>query len=400
LTDENIEKLPIVCIGAGAAGFFGAICSKTFWPDERVVLLEKSKQVLTKVKISGGGRCNVTHHLFDPKELVKNYPRGSKALLGPFYFFQPQDTINWFTSRGVELKKEEDGRVFPVTNSSQTIIDCLQDEAKKIGVELYLLSFIDSISKDSSGFIIVFKDRSILKAKAILLATGSSKEGFEFAKSLGHKIKEPVPSLFTFNSPASPLSHLSGSSITNASVQIEGFKKVITGPVLITHFGFSGPAILKLSAFAARFMHEKNYEVNLKINWLPEFSRNELIDRLIIARNTNQPFTTINPLTKAFWEYLTIFKKSNALSNQEIASLAKKIQEDTFMVSGKTTNKQEFVTAGGVEIDDVDFKTMQSKICRGLYFAGEILDIDGVTGGFNFQNAWTSAFIAGKNIGK
>ncbi len=400
MTDENIEKLPIVCIGAGAAGFFGAICSKTFWPDERVVLLEKSKQVLTKVKISGGGRCNVTHHLFDPKELVKNYPRGSKALLGPFYFFQPQDTINWFTSRGVELKKEEDGRVFPVTNSSQTIIDCLQDEAKKIGVELYLLSFIDSISKDSSGFIIVFKDRSILKAKAILLATGSSKEGFEFAKSLGHKIKEPVPSLFTFNSPASPLSHLSGSSITNASVQIEGFKKVITGPVLITHFGFSGPAILKLSAFAARFMHEKNYEVNLKINWLPEFSRNELIDRLIIARNTNQPFTTINPLTKAFWEYLTIFKKSNALSNQEIASLAKKIQEDTFMVSGKTTNKQEFVTAGGVEIDDVDFKTMQSKICRGLYFAGEILDIDGVTGGFNFQNAWTSAFIAGKNIGK
>jgi predicted Rossmann fold flavoprotein len=400
LTDENIEKLPIVCIGAGAAGFFGAICSKTFWPDERVVLLEKSKQVLTKVKISGGGRCNVTHYLFDPKELVKNYPRGSKALLGPFYFFQPQDTINWFTSRGVELKKEEDGRVFPVTNSSQTIIDCLQDEAKKVGVELHLLSFIDSISKDVSGFIILFKDESILRAKAILLATGSSKEGFEFAKSLGHKIKEPVPSLFTFNVPASPLSHLSGSCITNASVQIEGFKKVITGPVLITHFGFSGPAILKLSAFAARFMHEKNYEVTLKINWLPEFSRNELIDRLIIARNTNQPLTTINPLTKAFWEYLTILKKNNTLSNQEIASLAKKIQEDTFMVSGKTTNKQEFVTAGGVEIDDVDFKTMQSKICSGLYFAGEILDIDGVTGGFNFQNAWTSAFIAGKNIGK
>ncbi len=400
MTDENIEKLPIVCIGAGAAGFFGAICSKTFWPDERVVLLEKSKQVLTKVKISGGGRCNVTHYLFDPKELVKNYPRGSKALLGPFYFFQPQDTINWFTSRGVELKKEEDGRVFPVTNSSQTIIDCLQDEAKKVGVELHLLSFIDSISKDVSGFIILFKDESILRAKAILLATGSSKEGFEFAKSLGHKIKEPVPSLFTFNVPASPLSHLSGSCITNASVQIEGFKKVITGPVLITHFGFSGPAILKLSAFAARFMHEKNYEVTLKINWLPEFSRNELIDRLIIARNTNQPLTTINPLTKAFWEYLTILKKNNTLSNQEIASLAKKIQEDTFMVSGKTTNKQEFVTAGGVEIDDVDFKTMQSKICSGLYFAGEILDIDGVTGGFNFQNAWTSAFIAGKNIGK
>lgn len=390
--------LPIVCIGGGAAGFFAAIWAAFRNPDKKVILLEKSKVVLSKVKISGGGRCNVTHNCFDPKLLVKNYPRGSKALLGPFYTFQPKDTIQWFESRAVKLKAEDDGRIFPTTDSSQTIIDCLMNAAIEYGVEIRFLQNVKSVFKEEDHFIINFLSQEPLKASSLLLATGSSPDGFEIAKSLGHTIEALVPSLFTFNVPDSPLSHLSGISVDPVKVQIEGGSHSQEGPILITHFGFSGPAILKLSAFEARSLNEKNYETKLFINWLPMFSRQELLDRLIYMRNNDLPYSTVSPLTKSLWSYLAGDKKTKALSNKELHSLAEKLQKDSYLIKGKTTNKQEFVTCGGVKLDEVDFKTMQSKICKGLFFAGEILDIDGVTGGFNFQNAWTTAYIAAQNL--
>jgi predicted Rossmann fold flavoprotein len=390
--------LPIVCIGGGAAGFFAAIWAAYRNPEKKVILLEKSKALLSKVLISGGGRCNVTHNCFEPKLLIKNYPRGSKALLGPFYTFQPKDTIQWFESRGVELKAEEDGRIFPVTDSSQTIIDCLMKAAQEYGVDIRLKQNVKAVTKEEDAFIIQFSTDETLKASSLLLATGSSSDGFSIADSLGHSITPLVPSLFTFNVPNSPLSHLSGISLDPVRVQIEGGSFVQEGPLLITHFGFSGPAILKLSAFEARFLHEKNYEANLIINWLPMLSRQELIDRLIYMRNNDLPYSTVNPLTKSLWTSLTSDKKTQGLSNKEIHALAEKLQRDIYQIKGKTTNKQEFVTCGGVNLDEVDFKTMQSKKCKGLFFAGEILDIDGVTGGFNFQNAWSTSYIAAMNM--
>jgi predicted Rossmann fold flavoprotein len=390
--------LPIVCIGGGAAGFFAAIWAAYLNPLRKVILLEKSKALLSKVRISGGGRCNVTHNCFDPRLLVKNYPRGSKALLGPFHTFQPKDTIQWFESRNVALKAEEDGRIFPVTNSSETIIDCLLSAAKEYGVEVRLLQNVKSVVKAEDRFIIQFSNLPALEAGALLLATGSSAEGFEIAKSLGHTCTPLVPSLFTFNVPNSPLSELSGISIDPVSLQIEGASHVQEGPVLITHFGFSGPAALKLSAFEARFLHEKKYEARLIVNWLPMFSRQEIIDRLIYMRNHHLPYSTVSPLTKSLWALLAPSKKIETLTNKDITALALKLQKDIYEINGKTTNKQEFVTCGGIDLNEVDFKTMQSKKCKALYFAGEILDIDGITGGFNFQNAWTTGYIAGNSM--
>jgi hypothetical protein len=379
----------LIVIGGGAAGVFAAICAKGANPDAKVALLDKSAVLLSKVRVSGGGRCNVTHACFDPSLLIQNYPRGSQELRGPFHRFQPRNTIEWFESRGVALKAEGDGRIFPVSDSSETIINALLSEAKKLGVEIFLRARIDRIEK---RFIV-----GPYQCRKLLLATGSSLDGYAWAENLGHTIQKPVPSLFTFNVPNSPLKELSGIVVEKAELQIEGTSLKQTGPLLITHFGFSGPAALKLSAWGARILNEKGYRVNLIINWLP--NTNVLEDLLALKKKSphrSLQSENIFQLPKNLWKHLIQEEKRlNDYSIKDLEDISQKLTRDLYQVDGKTTHKEEFVTCGGITLKEVNFKTMESKICPGLYFAGEILDIDGVTGGFNFQNAWTTGFIAG-----
>lgn len=381
----------LIIIGGGAAGIFASVQVKAKNQAAKVLVLEKSAKLLSKVRVSGGGRCNVTHACFDPQELVKNYPRGSRELRGPFSRFQPRDTVEWFESRGVALKVEADRRIFPVSDDSETIINCLLKEADQRGVEIFLRQRIDSIKKVDGGF-----EVGSYRARRVLLATGSSPQGYEWAKELGHTIQEPVPSLFTFNVPSSPLKSLSGIAIDPVEVKIEGESLKQKGPLLITHFGFSGPAVLKLSAWGARVLHKKGYKFAIKINWLPEIEGVEETLLKLKMDKPNRALLSENPfnLPKNLWKALLFNEKMlNDFSKNEIQCLAKKLQEDIYACDGKTTHKEEFVTAGGVTLKEIDFKTMESKICPGLYFAGEILDIDGVTGGFNFQNAWTNGYL-------
>lgn len=386
----------LIVIGGGAAGFFAAITAKRLHPHAQVTLLEKSAVLLSKVRVSGGGRCNVTHSCFDPALLVKNYPRGEKELLGPFHRFQPSDTQKWFESRGVSLKTEKDGRMFPVTDSSSTIIDCLLKEAKELGVTVLLRQNISHIEKTPDGFQI-----GSHFTKRLLLATGSSAQGHLFAEQLGHTITPSVPSLFTFNVPNSPLKELSGIAVPLARPSLPIASLEYEGPLLITHFGFSGPAILKLSAWGARFLAEKHYQTELLINWLPH--EDPLSTLLSLKKKSPQKnLLTENPfqLPKNLWKALLgpFTKNLSEVSLQNLHTIAQKLQSDAYAINGKTTHKEEFVTCGGVHLKEVNFKTLQSKICPGLFFAGEILDIDGITGGFNFQNAWTTGFIAGSSI--
>lgn len=397
----------VIVIGGGAAGFFAAIAAKRHSTDLRVAIVEKTAVLLSKVRISGGGRCNVTHACFDPIALSKNYPRGEKELIGPFHRFQPKDTIAWFEERGVHLKTENDGRMFPTTDSSETIIRCLMDEAQQLGVEILLRQNIESVEKREGEFAVLRKDKEPLLAKKLILATGSSKEGFAWAEKLGHSIQPPVPSLFTFNVPDSPLQELSGVAFERVKIEICDTSFSQTGPLLITHFGFSGPAALKLSAWGARYLYEKNYLVDLSINWLPQKSVHEISKELeVFKRNhPNKTLVAENPFLfpKNFWKlFLSLLgdvylERFNDISLKNLELLAQKLHSDIYAVKGKTTNKEEFVTCGGVTLKEVNFKTMESKICPGLFFAGEILDIDGVTGGFNFQNAWTTGFIVGSS---
>lgn len=395
-------KSDVVVIGGGAAGIFAALSAKAANPSHSVILLEKSAVFLSKVRISGGGRCNVTHACFDPAKLVLNYPRGGKELLGPFHTFQPKDTIEWFEKRGVKLKTEADGRMFPTTDNSQTIIDALLNEAQKLGVDLQTRQHIISIFNAEGIFHIQFRDGTTLLAKKLILATGSSPEGYRLAESLGHTIQPPVPSLFTFNVPISRLNALSGVAVQNATVSLPAISMKQSGPLLITHFGFSGPATLKLSAWAARELHGLEYKTTIQINWIPQLSLEELKNKLKMAKQET-PSKTVGQLTlfdlpKNLWKTLTIpltDKTLAHLSNSDIDKICQTLHADTYQMEGKTTHKEEFVTCGGVTLKEVDFKTMQSKILPGLFFAGEILNIDGVTGGFNFQNAWTTGYIAG-----
>lgn len=395
----------IVVIGGGAAGFFGAItCARTH-PGHSVILIEKMRQVLAKVRISGGGRCNVTHSCFDPAELVRAYPRGGKALLGPFHRFQPRDTIQWFKECGVELKTEADGRMFPVSNRSETIIQCLMQEAEKAGVILMRETEVLGIEP---GFTVQLKDQESLHADALLLATGSSKKGYEWAQHLGHTIIPPVPSLFTFNIKDERIEELSGVSVPHVKLQIEGTDLKQEGPLLITHWGMSGPAILKLSAWGARILHDLNYEATLRVNWVPEHKPDEVradLQEMRSSRGKKTVWTEIlYGLPKNLWKKLVAaagIKEERLfaqLSNQELQGLAVQLTDGRFAILGKSTNKDEFVTCGGVALNEVNFQTMESKICPGLYFAGEILDVEGITGGFNFQNAWTTSWIAGTSI--
>lgn len=384
----------LVVLGGGAAGFFGAINAAEKHPQAKVILLEKTATLLAKVRISGGGRCNVTHACFEPRELVKNYPRGGKALLGPFHQFQPKDTIAWFEERGVQLKTEEDGRMFPITDSSQTIIDCLMKAAAKAGVEIRLTQKVETLEKKEGKFHVAG-----IEADAVLLATGSQPKGLALAEKLGHTLIPAVPSLFTFNIPSFSLEELAGISVDPAEVHVgAGSQK---GPLLITHWGFSGPAALKLSAWEARTLHACDYQTTLWVNWLPDCK--DLKEQLLSFKSKNGAQTLIRSpvaLPRNLWKKLLEIhqfdpqKKWCDLPNKELFRLSEKLQADPYQVSGKTTYKQEFVTCGGIPLDEVNFKTMESRKCPGLFFAGEILDIDGITGGFNFQNAWTTSWLA------
>lgn len=400
------ERLTIAIIGGGAAGFFGAITCATTTPQHRVILFEKARQVLAKVRVSGGGRCNVTHACFDPALLIQNYPRGGKELRGPFSRFQPRDMIQWLESHHVPLKVESDGRMFPITDSSETIINCLLQQAQASQVELMRECGVVDCQKTANKFQLKLSNDEVLLCDRLLVATGSSHKTHAWLQNLGHTIVPPVPSLFTFNIPNSPMLELAGTSVTKVRVSIEGTGLEQTGPLLLTHWGFSGPAILKLSAWGARILHEMNYRAILRVNWLPDLPINEIKEILMAYRKRAALRQLANevpfPFSKNLWKtFLTLASipsdlKWAALSNQSINNLANLLHAGAFDIDGKSTYKDEFVTCGGICLKEVDFKTMQSRVCPHLYFAGEILDIDGVTGGFNFQNAWTTSWIAGK----
>jgi hypothetical protein len=361
--------------------------------------LEKTNQLLSKVRISGGGRCNVTHACFQAADLVKNYPRGSKELLSPFHHFQPKDIISWFEERGVPLKTESDGRMFPITDSSETIIQCLLKAASLAGVEIRKQQRIQAVQKTEEGFLIQLENEELI-AQHLLLATGSSPAGHAIATALGHEIIAPLPSLFTFNVPSSPLLDLSGITIPTTTLTLKETKHQQIGPLLLTHWGFSGPAALKLSAWAARELHDLNYKVTLIINWTT-FQNTEMLYQTLLKKKQANPLDSLpqflpKKLQARFLENLDIDPKTafNQFANKTLMLLATKFTADSYQIDGKTTNKEEFVTAGGVHLKQVDFKTMQSRITPGLFFAGEILNLDGITGGFNFQNAWTTAYLA------
>lgn len=403
------HKKTVVVVGGGAAGFFGAIACAQANSNCRVILLEKARQVLSKVRISGGGRCNVTHSCFDPGTLIQNYPRGGKELRGAFSRFQPRDTIQWFESRGVDLKVESDGRMFPTTDSSETIISCLMQQVKMSGVELWTETGVISCEKNHH-FQVMLTNGESLSCDYLLVATGSSSKVSTWLEKLGHRLEAPVPSLFTFNVPSSPLRDLAGISVPKAKLSLEECGLQQIGPLLITHWGFSGPAVLKLSAWGARLLHDKKYYTKLKINWLPDVNPENLKHRMIEYRQiyaarlvtSDCPFTLPKNLWKAFLEMAKIPEnlRWSALSKQQIQDMISILNGCQFQIEGKSTYKDEFVTCGGIKLQEVDFKTMESKICPGLYFAGEVLDIDGVTGGFNFQNAWTTSWLAGNAIAK
>lgn len=399
------EKIAV--IGGGAAGFFAAISAKVHSPFSEVIIFEKTSKLLAKVKVSGGGRCNVTHACFQPSELAKFYPRGGKQLRKAFDQFNTQDTVDWFETRGVALKIEDDNRMFPTTDDSQTIIDCLMSETKKLGIGISISSPILKINKLASSFELTLKSGVQTFDKVIVASGGSPKaEGFDWLKALGHEIVSPVPSLFTFNMPKEPIKELMGLSVPNASVRVQGTKLVQSGPLLITHWGMSGPAVLKTSAWGARALSDMNYQFIAHVNWLGEVKENELRQMIegVIAEFGKRMLRNKNPfdMPQRLWEFLldkvdlSLEKLWSELGKKGINKLVNILLNDEYGVSGKTTFKEEFVTCGGVSLSDVDFKTMESRACPGLYFAGEVLDVDGVTGGFNFQAAWTTGFIAGK----
>lgn len=399
-----------VVIGGGAAGFFCAVNAARLNPQLHVTVLEKTAKLLSKVKISGGGRCNVTHALFDIGEMSKRYPRGQNFVKKTFHQFFTTDTIEWFEERGVELKAEKDGRMFPVTDSSQTIVDCLMNEANSYGVEIRLNAEVKELRKENDGWRIATANGQQLTAHFLCLATGGYPKAsmFEWLKNLGHTFSEPVPSLFTFNLPKHPITALMGVSVEKARVKIEGSKLVEEGPLLITHWGLSGPAVLRLSAWGARELKEKAYDFKVHINWLPAYNEQTLKELFQTLRKTNASKKMINQnvgeLPARLWQFF--LQQAGVNSEMRFADLPAKAENALIKnlvgyvveVKGKTTFKEEFVTAGGVALSEVDASTMMSKKMQNLFFAGEVLDVDGITGGFNFQHAWTSGWIAAKSV--
>ncbi len=402
----------ILIIGGGAAGFFTAINAVEVNPKLKIAILERGKEVLTKVKISGGGRCNVTHAEFIPKDLSLNYPRGEKELLGPFHSFMTGDTISWFEQRGVELKIEEDGRMFPVTDSSQTIIDCFLNETKRLGISVLKGASVKKFYKERKMWH-VETSSEIFVAHKLVVASGSNPKMWKLIEDLGHDVVPPVASLFTFNIKDGRITDLPGVA-TNASVKVLDAKGKMylesEGPLLITHWGMSGPAILKLSAWGARFLEAMQYRFSIRINWLVDISEEEVLENLMQLKTVN-PKQTLQKyaqfdLPKRLWQTLiTASGISSAeiwaeISKKKLQNLANQLTASHFEVDGKSTFKEEFVTAGGVALEEVNFKTFESKLQKNLYFAGEVLNIDAITGGFNFQNAWTGGYIVARAISK
>jgi predicted Rossmann fold flavoprotein len=402
----------IVIAGGGAAGFFAALACAETARDAEILIFEKSSQFLSKVKISGGGRCNVTHAEFDPREFSKRYPRGGRALISAFAKFQARDTVAWFENRGVKLKIESDGRMFPVTDSSQTIIDCLLDASRRAGIKLKTNCGVETAAKKmGGGFDLTLSNGGHLSCDKLLLATGGCRTPAlgQLAVSLGHQLEPPVPSLFTFHIDTPWLRALAGISVEKVEAAVTESKLWETGAVLITHWGLSGPAILRLSAWGARELHDKNYSFPLQINWLPDLDEKTVGAEFQSRRNSQPAKLVVNspiaPLPARLWEQLVLASgladdlRWSGLSRAGQHQLIQQLFRSEFRVTGKSLNKDEFVTCGGVRLSEVNFTTMESRICPGLFFAGEVLDIDGITGGFNFQSAWTTGWLAGKAMG-
>lgn len=403
-------KWDVVIAGGGPAGFFAAIRCAELNPDLRILILEKSTQTLGKVLISGGGRCNVTHACFDPAQLITYYPRGGMALRGAFTRFQPLDTIKWFETHGVKLKTEADNRMFPITDSAKTIADILNFEAKNAGVKVHIGTTLQKVEKNPRGGfrLEVRKGGEVLpiQTKKILIATGSDSKTREIVKSLGHSIEEPVPSLFTFNVKDKRIDGLAGVAVENVTLKMDSVTQ--SGPMLITHWGLSGPAVLRTSAWGARILFDKNYRSTLTVNWLGDYKLDATLE--ILQRNKDwhenarkkiatQPAFSQIPIR--LWKQLTQFigdKNWGDISKAEMRKLAEELTAGQFEILGKGQFKEEFVTCGGVNLDEVDFKIMQSRIVEDLFFAGEVLDIDGITGGFNFQSSWTTGWLAGSGL--
>lgn len=408
---ESISK-SLVVVGGGAAGFFSAVNAARLSPELSVTILEKSREVLSKVRISGGGRCNVTHHCFDNEILARAYPRGGSALRWAFEQFDARDTVNWFTDRGIELKTEEDGRMFPVTDNSATVIRCLKKEAQKFDVTVRTKTKAEFIiPQDGGSYKIKLRKADPLTADYILIATGgyNRKSTYQWLEELGHSISEPVPSLFTFNFREKIFSDLTGISVPRASVAIKESKFEYTGPLLITHWGLSGPSVLKTSSWAARYLHGKEYRFDIQVNWVHPTDGKEVQSALKKLREDNSRKKVSNQnwfakIPARLWEKLlkeaniSLDKRWAELSNNDIHELTQQLTNGTYTIQGKTTYKDEFVTSGGIPLEEVNFGTMESKKYPGLYFAGEVLDIDGITGGYNFQSAWTTGWIAANAI--
>ena len=434
--------MKIIVIGGGAAGFFSAIAAAETHPKAKVTILERGQSLLGKVRISGGGRCNVTHACFAPRDLVKNYPRGEKALMSPFTRFAAQDTIEWFEQRGVELKEEEDGRIFPISDNSETIVECLMRAAAKAGVEILRGHRVENIvvhqaekdklpaiempiaNQEIAQFSIITNQKT-LNADKIIVATGSSTEIWKTLQNLGHTIVQPVPSLFTFNIKDLRIKDLAGLSVRNATVLVQDMNLKAQGPLLITHWGLSGPGILKLSAWGARELFAKQYHFTIKINWTGNHTLDDIKNHLNTYKleaskkqittpptdfedtpqsrrdGTSAPYLLPIRLWQRIIEAVQIPTDTRwaDITKKHIQALAEQLTQSIFGVTGKSTFKEEFVTAGGVQLNEVNFKTFESKIIPNLYFAGEVLDIDAITGGFNFQAAWTGGWIVGKEIG-
>lgn len=401
--------MKIAVVGGGAAGFFAAITAKENYPQARVVIFEKSKIVLAKVKVSGGGRCNLTNACSNIQALSEAYPRGGKALKRAFRIFSNQDTMQWFESRQVSLVTQEDHCVFPLSQDSQSIIDCFLERARKLDIQIELETGIKAIKKINGRLQLSLSGEKQPRIfDKVIVATGGSpkREGLEWLKKLGHKIIDPVPSLFTFNMPDESVTDLMGIVVDNTLVNIQGTKLKSEGPLLITHWGMSGPAILKLSAFGARLLSEKGYNFKVQVNWTSLRNQNLVVAELkrIVAEHPKKILSNVRPYTlpERLWSYL--LEKSNLSPSKKWGELGKTslnrlvdlLTNDAYLVRGRTQFREEFVTCGGVSLESIDFKTMQSKVCENLYFAGEVMDIDGITGGYNFQAAWTTAYIAAK----
>lgn len=398
----------IAIIGGGAGGFFAGINAAEKNPNHQITIFEKGKSVLGKVKVSGGGRCNVTHACFEPRELVKFYPRGQKELLGPFHSFMTGDTMEWFEKRGVSLKIEEDNRVFPITDDSQSIIDCLLKEANKLNIDIRTNSTISKIKPNNTDWSIEVNGISQNFDKLIIASGGNSQKTWKELEELGYNIVDPIPSLFTFNTKDTRFRDLSGLVVKDAQVKISGTKFQELGPVLITHWGLSGPGILKLSSVSARYLHEKNYQFQIAIDWCFSYDREIIEEQFEIQRKSNPKKSVINTpmfdIPKRFWSSILIFCQIPdnriwaELSKKETNRFLEALKNSNVSIHGKSTNKEEFVTCGGVDLKQIDFTSFESRIHPNLYFVGEVLNIDALTGGFNFQAAWTGGWIVSQNI--